>query len=854
MIHPIKTINIIPELPESLERLRTLAYNLRWAWNHDTIQLFMRLDRDLWEASGQNPVWMLGLVSQYQLDQAANSQAFMTHLDSVWHDYESYMQKVDDTWYDKNFGGEPEADIAYFSMEFGLTECLQNYSGGLGVLSGDHLKSSSDLNIPLIGVGLLYQEGYFRQYLNADGWQQESYLVNDYSNLPVNLIRDDNDDPVMIMINYPWGPVHAQLWHVQVGRIRLILLDSNISQNGPQDRDITDRLYGGDKEMRIKQEILLGMGGVRALRKLGYAPKVFHMNEGHSAFLALERIRMMMKEHDINFWQAKEITAAGNLLTVHTPVAAGLERFGFDLIEKYFSSYWNEVGISREALFDLGREDLGGYELFSMSMLGINMSTGTNGVSKLHGAISRDMWQGMWPGLPAKEVPIYSVTNGIHIGSWISREMAQLFDRYLSPNWREDPSDPEDWMDADEIPDAELWRTHERRRERLVAFARRRLRQQLERRGAGQSELTAASEVLNPDALTIGFARRFATYKRSTLLFRDPERLKKLLNDPDHPVQLLFAGKAHPHDNPGKELIRTIVHYASQPEFRHSIVFLEDYDMEVARYLVQGCDVWLNTPRRPREASGTSGMKVIYNGGLNASILDGWWAEGFDPTVGWAIGSGEEYEDQGLQDHIESQALYKILEQDIIPLFYNRGRDHLPREWIAMVKNSIRKLAPYFNTHRMLMEYTEEMYLAARERFAALTEDDLARGLALADWRMKVKEKWSKIKVTEVSTSDMREVKIGEPLEVSAWVDLGGLVPDDVTVQFYYGPVDTAGEIESGDSFDLDPTGEKDGNVYEFKGEIMFATSGERGVSVRVLPHHPDLATPFQRQMITWAG
>ena len=527
-------------------------------------------------------------------------------------------------------------------MEFGLTECLQTYSGGLGILSGDHLKSASDLGLPLVGVGLLYQEGYFQQYLNADGYQQEIYPINDFANLPITQVTGSDGAPLKISVPLPGRSLYFQVWKVQVGRIPLYLLDTNIPENSrTDDRNITDRLYGGDRRQRIRQEIVLGIGGIRTLEAIGLRPSVCHMNEGHSAFLALERIRIMMAETKITFGQARELTRASNLFTTHTPVPAGLERFGYDLIDEHFGEYWGLVGLTRDEFHDIGRERIDNYDLFSMAVLAIRLASDANGVAELHGDVSRGMWQWLYPDVPNQEIPIGSVTNGVHVQTWVSREMATLFDRYLDPSWRQEEDNHDIWQTVDQIPDAELWRTHARRRERLVAFTRLRLRDQLVRRNASQRDVEAAEEVLNPDALTIGFARRFATYKRATLIFRDVERLKKLVNDPDRPVQFIFAGKAHPHDEEGKAFIRRIVNLARDPELRHSIVFLENYDMLVGRYLVQGVDVWLNNPRRPKEASGTSGMKVIYNGGLNFSTLDGWWAEAYSPEVGWGIGAGE---------------------------------------------------------------------------------------------------------------------------------------------------------------------------------------------------------------------
>lgn len=853
MIRPVATVEVTPKLPEKLQGLLELAYNLRWSWDHDTINLFRRLDRELWEQTEHNPVRMLGTIQQSKLEAAAEDDAFLAHLSRVWDDFEHYMT-TKNTWYRKRFGNFDKPYIAYFSTEFGLTECVRNYSGGLGVLSGDHLKSSSDLDVPLVGVGLLYQEGYFQQYLSADGYQQEAYPINDFSNLPVRRVLDKNGQPLKISVPMPGRQMYAQIWKVQVGRIQLYLLDSNLTENIEEDRDLTDRLYGGDRRTRIRQEILMGIGGLRALDALGLRPLVCHMNEGHSAFLSLERILQMIKERGLSFEEALYITNAGNIFTTHTPVSAGLERFGFDLIDEHFTPLFRELGLSREQFIDLGRENMGGYELFSMPVLALRTSAAANAVSRLHGEVSRKMWQWMFPRLPEAEVPIGAITNGVHVKTWVSQEMAVLLDRYLGPAWRENPDDPDVWKNIDLIPDAELWRSHERRRERLVAFARKRLRQQLIRRGVSQAEIIAAGQALNPDALTIGFARRFATYKRATLLFRDIDRLIHILNDPERPVQVIFAGKAHPHDIAGKELIKTIITMARRPELRNKIVFLENYDITIARYLIQGVDLWLNTPRRPKEASGTSGMKVIYNGGLNASILDGWWAEGYDLSLGWAIGSGEEYAEAEweMQDQIESQALYNLLEQDVIPTFYTRGHDGLPTAWIAKMKASMRQLSPIFNTHRMLREYTEKYYVPARDRYLRLTESDLTNGRDYLRWWQRIKSNWDRvaIKRVEIPTD---ELKVSEEVTVRAWVDLANLTPGDVSVQLYAGRLDTEGFIQNGQSVEMQVADRRDDGTYEYVVTTHYTESGARGISVRVMPHHEYLDGIYQTGMVHWA-
>ncbi len=855
MIQPVARVNVAPKLPPQLGRLHELTYNLRWAWDHESIALFRRLDPELWEETQHNPEWMLGRLSQQRLNALVHDTSFMAHYARVCRSFDEYM-RAEQTWFERKYGEqESKPLIAYFSMEFGLTECLQNYSGGLGVLSGDHLKSASDLNIPLVGVGILYQEGYFQQYLNADGYQLESYPLNDYVNQPVKLQTDANGAPVIISVPLPGRALYAQIWKVQVGRVSLYLLDTNIDANRlEEDRNLTDRLYGGDARTRIRQEILMGIGGVRLLRALGIEADIYHMNEGHSAFLLLERIRNYVCDEGLNFEQAKALTAASSVFTVHTPVPAGLERFGFDLIDEHFTDLMRDLGLSRDEFLDLGREDMGHYELFSMSVMALGLSSGTNGVARLHGEVSRDMWKWVYPRVPVHEVPIGAITNGIHVQTWVSQEMAQLFDRYLDPAWRSEESRREVWAGVASIPDAELWRTHVRRRERLVAFARDRLREQLQRRGVSQTEIEEADEALNPDALTIGFARRFATYKRATLIFRDLGRLRKLVTDPDRPLQFIFAGKAHPHDHEGKELIRTIVNVARDHDFRNSIVFLENYDMNVARYMVQGVDIWLNNPRRPKEASGTSGMKVIYNGGLNCSIPDGWWAEAYRRDLGWSIGHGEEYrEDEWAhQDYVESQALYNLLEQDIVTLFYRQSRDGLPREWIRRVKISMKELAPRFNTHRMVQQYTDEFYMPRFHVSQSMSRERYAGALRYVDWRRHLDEAWGDVSVMEVDLRD-GDVEIGSRAQIQARVVLGRLRPCDVKVQLYYGILDSAGAIRNGESVDMRLQRENGEGICDFSAEHTFLQTGHVGFSVRVLPYHEYMHTSIVPQKIVWA-
>ena len=853
-MRPVHTFVAVPSLPAPLAGLRGLALNLHWAWDHDTIELFRRLDSVLWETTGHNPVLMLGTIDQERLEAAASDAGLLAHLERVSQALEAYTSN-EFTWFQRTYDTAEAPLVAYFSAEFGVSECLSIFAGGLGVLSGDHLKSASDLGVPLVGVGLLYQQGYFRQYLNEAGWQQEAYEDNDFQNLPLSLERQPDGTPLTVKVPHPGRQVVAQVWRAQVGRVPLFLLDTNIVANQPEDRDITDQLYGGDSEMRIRQEIVLGIGGYRALEALGLQPTVYHINEGHSAFLALERTRRLMETHNCSFPEAREAASAGLVFTTHTPVAAGHDNFSPELVARYFADYAHALGLSHREFLALGRRDpQDNREPFCMTILALRLAAHTNGVSQLHGEVSRRMWQGLWPEVPEDEIPIVHVTNGVHFRSWISREMKELYDRYLGPRWREELPGQTVWQRADHISAEELWRTHVRRRERLVVFSRRHLRTQLERRGATGGALRVADEVLDPDALTIGFARRFATYKRATLLLRDQERLARILNDAERPVQVIFAGKAHPRDNPGKELIQRIVQLARQERFRRRLVFLEDYDMAVARYLVQGVDVWLNTPLRPREASGTSGMKAAANGVLNLSILDGWWDEAYQPEVGWAIGRRETYDDRGYQDQVEAEALYGLLEQDVIPTFYDRGADKLPRLWIAHMKASIQTLCQFYNSHRMVGEYTERFYVPASDHYRELVAGGMARARALAAWKAHVGMNWSQVRVEAVDVESLKEVQVRSAFHVQARVQLGALTTDDVKVELYLGRMDARGELVEARTAAMLPVDQStEGSFIYRASDVSCSGSGVHGLTVRVLPRHPDLTISFLPDLIVWA-
>ncbi|MBI4606106.1 MAG: alpha-glucan family phosphorylase [Planctomycetes bacterium] len=846
----IQKYTVVPKLPARLKPLLVIARNLWWVWNRNALALFRRIDLDLWEECSHNPALLLGALHPERLRTLSEDHAFLAHMDSVYEELEGYLSSS--TWYTRVYGSKLDIKIAYFSAEFGLHECLPLYSGGLGILSGDHVKSCDELGLPIVGVGLCYQHGYYRQYLSSDGWQQELYPENDFYNLPMTLVRDEGGREVTTEVSFHGRRMEAKLWRLQVGRVSVYLLDSNVASNDPSDRMVTSRLYGGDLDMRIRQEILLGIGGIRALMKLGYEPTVCHMNEGHSAFLALERIRLHMQRDGLSFAEAREAMAAGNVFTTHTPVPAGNDRFPPDMVRAYFRDYAPQLKISMDAFLGLGRENPDdAREDFCMTVLALRLAAHSNGVSQLHGRITRRLWKRLWPAVPEREVPIAHITNGVHTHSWLSDELARLFERYLEPRWLEDPVNQSVWQRVEEIPDNELWRAKERLRDRLVSFARRRIKKSLKRQAAPNAKIAAADEILDPEVLTIGFARRFATYKRANLILRDTARLKRILLDKERPAQLVIAGKAHPNDHPGKEIIRQIAQLARSDDLHRRVVFLEDYDIDVARYVVQGCDVWLNTPVRPLEASGTSGMKACMNGTLNVSILDGWWCEGYAGDNGWAIGNGEEHTDREYQDQTESTMIYDLLEKEIIPTFYRRGPDDVPREWIQRVKACIRTICPRFNTNRMVEEYAERIYLPAAIHASMLEKDQFKAAKMLAAWKSHVQEHWQEVSILSVHADTARELELGSSLELKVRVLLGALAPEEVAVEVLYGPIDSQGEIVAGDALPLN-FASCEGSVAVFTGSIPCRSAGQHGFVVRVLPFRRELANKFETGKITW--
>jgi starch phosphorylase len=844
----ISTYTVKPKLPPLLKPLEEIARNLWLSWNFDAVQLFIRLDYDVWLQSQQSPVRCLGMVSQKRLAEVAKDDSYLAALKEVYTRFVQY--KKSETWYH----GTRKDVVAYFSMEYGMDVSLPIYSGGLGILSGDHMKTSSDMGLPLVGIGLLYRQGYFTQCLNADGYQQESYPENDWYNMPVERKTDKSGEPIKITVDLAGRQAVAQIWEVKVGRSSLYLLDTNIQENAPDIRNVTSALYGGDKETRIQQEILLGIGGIRALRALGINPAATHMNEGHAAFLGIERIRELMVEKGFSFDEAKEAIWPTNIFTTHTPVPAGNERFDIGLMDRYFNSWPGILGISWKDFLSFGRVNPNDdHETFCMTVLALKLAAYANGVAKLHGVVSREMWKGLWPGVPLNEVPIKHVTNGVHPRTWVSSGMVELLDRYFGPRFEDEPTDLAIWDRMERISDEELWRTHERRRERLVAFARERIRQYYTRTGAVERRIRQAEDALSPYALTLCFARRFATYKRGNLLLRDPERLLRLVKDNEKPVQLIFAGKAHPHDMPGKELIREIIHFAEKYDVTSRIVLLENYDITVARYLTSGGDVWLNTPRRPMEASGTSGMKAAMNGVLNCSILDGWWDEAYNPEVGWAIGHGEQYNDDQLQDDIESKALYDLLERDIVPLFYQRGRDGLPREWIKRMKTCMKEIGQSMSSHRMLMDYSNQFYFPALKNYRRIVKDDYAESKSLAAYFTKLRQNWDSLRIVKVESNAKPIMQRGDSLSVTAYIELGALNPNELLVELYYGAVSNqSNDITHAKHEEMKALGQE-GNLYLYQIKIECEDTGFQGHTIRILPKHEALIHPYRTGLIKWS-
>ncbi len=843
----IHSFTVRARLPEALGPLQELAFNLRWSWDHRTRDLFRWVDPQTWELTFHDPVRLLSLVGRQRLEQLAADPAFMGFLSEMQDDLRRYLEAP--RWF-QNHGTSYLRGVAYFSPEFGIAEALPQYSGGLGVLAGDHLKAASSLGIPLTGVGLMYRMGYFRQHLDADGWQEERYPILDPHGMALELVGG-----VRVSVDIAGAPLEAQLWRARIGRAALYLLDADVEANDDDLRAVTDRLYGGGTEHRIRQEILLGVGGVRALEAAGVETQVFHTNEGHAGFLGLERIRRLIASEGLRWDEAVEAARAGTVFTTHTPVPAGIDRFPRELMERYFAGWADECGIGIDTLMSLGHfpgEDPGAP--FNMAVMGLRLAAKSNGVSRLHGRTSREMFQPLWPAVPAEETPIGAITNGVHGRTWVSSQMDDLYSKYVSPAW--DEAGPDEWDRIDDARDDELWRAREQGRDALVSFVRERLRRTLADRGVSVSDAAWADDVLDPRYVIVGFSRRFATYKRATLLLSQPERLRALLLDEHRPLQLVFAGKAHPADDLGKEMIAQIVRFSRDPAIRHRFTFVEDYDISVARTLYQGSDVWLNTPRRPMEASGTSGEKAALNGAINCSILDGWWDEMFDGGNGWAISSAPSIPDVAHRDEVEANSLFELLERQIIPLFYDRGAGQIPRGWVTRIKASLRSLGPKVMASRMVRDYFREMYEPIAAQSDALAEGGHARARELAAWKQRVTAAWPAVKVDVDPDPVIGLVDLGAEREVTAEVYLGSLSPDDVAVELLHGPVVAADELADAKMVRL----ERDGTgaptpagVVRYRGRFSADQAGRHGYAVRVVPAHRDILVPVELGCVTWA-
>ena len=850
-VKAIRRFTVRTVLPEPLQPLEELVLNLRWSWHPETLDLFESVDPELWAATRHDPMRLLGEVSAERLTALTGDRRFLRALGDAVDELREYVTAP--RWY-QGLSDVPAA-IAYFSPEYGIASALPQYSGGLGILAGDHLKTASDLGVPIIGVGLLYRHGYFSQSLSPDGWQQEHYPPVDPDGLPLTLLREEGGAPVRVAVGLPDGDrLHAQVWVASVGRVPLLLLDSNVEENAPAGRDVTDRLYGGGTDHRLLQEMLLGIGGVRAIREFcrvtGHAaPEVFHTNEGHAGFLGLERIREYIDGQGLTFDEAVEAARGGTVFTTHTPVPAGIDRFPRELIKKYFGTDNEASSVPTERILALGAEtyDEGDPDVFNMAVMGMRLAQRVNGVSVLHGAVSREMFGGLWPGFDTDEVPIGSITNGVHAETWVAPEVIELARRDL-PGVVEDGKG---WDAVAKVAEPEIWRIRRTLRERLVLDARRRLRESWHQRGASDAELTWIDDVLDPDVLTFGFARRVPSYKRLTLMLRDPERLKSILLDPERPVQIIIAGKAHPADEGGKRLIQDIVRFTDDPEVRHRIVFLPDYDMALGQSLVQGCDVWMNNPLRPLEACGTSGMKAALSGGLDLSIRDGWWDEWFVGFFGWLFLSVVCVFVSVCRDDVEANALYELIEDHVAALFYDRAADGLPRRWLEMVKHTLATLGPKVLAGRMLRDYVLDLYAPAALSGRRLGADEHTVAKALAAWKLRVAKLWDGVTVEHVESSGVgQSPQLGARLAVRATVALDGLEPADVSVEVVYGRVGETDTLVDPSYLELTQVENIDGGKLRYAGEVPLDRPGAFGYSVRVVPKHELFASRAEMGLV----
>ncbi|RMH64813.1 MAG: alpha-glucan family phosphorylase [Calditrichaeota bacterium] len=840
-------------LPEKLKKLEELAYNLWFSWNPDARDLFRDINRAMWRTKTRNPVAVLQSASAERLEELANDTNYVKKLEHVYTRFSRYMASGN-TLFNQNYPNLTGQLVAYFSAEYGIHESLPNYAGGLGVLAGDHCKTASDLGLPFVAVGLMYKHAYFDQYINEKGEQIEEYKELNLDELPIRLVKDDNDKPVLVSVPILDREVFIKIWRVAVGRINLYLLDTNVESNTEEDKNIIHSLYGGSRDTRIQQEIILGIGGIRALRKMGLNPTMFHMNEGHSAFLGLERLYELIND-GMDFKPALQFVRSTTLFTTHTPIPAGNEAFEFEMMERYFKDFWPQLDMSDDYFFDLGRNvNIHQHENFSLTILALNLSYMANGVSKLHAQVSRRMWQKVFPAIPTEEVPIGHVTNGIHTESWLHREMIAMFNKYMGPDWREYIQEEDFWLKIFEVPDEEFWNSMQKMKKDMTDRLRRRYTAQLERY-QGDHGFPGPDEILDEHTLTIGFARRFAPYKRATLIFRDRERIKKILNHADKPLQILFSGKAHPQNDAGKELIREINAIAREDGLRGKIVFIENYSINTSRPLVSGVDVWLNNPRRPLEASGTSGQKVPINGGINFSVLDGWWPEGYNGKNGWTIGREVEYSNHLQQDYEDSEQMYETLEKEIIPLFYKRDKNGIPREWVKMAKESLRSTITKFSTHTMLWNYITKYYVPGMYRNIKYTEKENAGLFRFTRWMNRINRHWRKVHISLNGAGlgeDNRIFGPGETKEISVYVTHGALKAEELRVELILERQDAIKGHQHMETYPMGLIGQVDDNTYEYRARVKAKQDGTYRFNCRVIPTHPDMFNKHESRLIRW--
>mgnify|MGYP002600804197 FL=1 len=846
-------ITVNPQLPKRIEKLSEISNNLWWSWNTEFLRLFKKIDKDLWETCEKNPVKFLKQVSQERLEAVATNAEFLKEYDRLAKEFNDYVTSKN-TWFANKYPENKNDLIAYFSAEYGLDQTIPIYSGGLGILSGDHLKSASDLGIPLVAVGLLYKNGYFHQKINGYGDQETEYNNIELSNLPINPVKDENGEELKIYVKFENRKVYLKVWQINVGRIKLYLLDSDIDENSPEDRETTLRLYGGDQDMRIRQEIILGMGGTNLLtRALGLNPTVYHMNEGHSAFLILELIKNIIREKKVSFEVAKDIASSKTVFTTHTPVPAGNDIFPIALVEKYFKEFWPRLNLDREEFLKLGMKPSTELEPgFNMGILALKVAGKKNGVSKLHGAVSRELFGDVWPEIAANESPITYVTNGIHTCSWLAPSLKELYNKYLIPYWQDNIFKDEVWENINNIPNQELWGIHQQRKQKLLEIVKENTTNRLRRSGYSYEEINDITSKLNPNALTIGFARRFATYKRATLIFKDLERITQILNNADRPVQLIFAGKAHPADKEGQDLIKRIHEISMMPQFKGKIFLLENYNIAMSRYLVSGVDVWLNNPRRPMEASGTSGQKASVNGVINFSVLDGWWAEGYNQENGWTIGTNAEFTSYEEQDIADSQSMYRTLEEKIIPTYYEKDENGISEKWMRIMKNSITSTGGKYSTSRMLVDYTNNLYMP----LCNLTKKYYENVDNVAEfnlWKKNLYTNWKDIKITQKNNLNNITMDAGNNIEVKCDVQLPNIDVNNITAQCYYGKILDNGVVENVSIIPMKLTSKDEENkIYEYTTKIELKTGGNYGYTFRVMPKHEMLLDAENLNLVKW--